>query len=188
MKRPTSLSLLIIKIAVIVVAIFIVPLAQSLGFELNLLREAMAWKSEMLIPIALLYALMLAVPFFPGFEVGLLLMHFFSLPGIIVVYLATLLGLSLAFITGQSLSRYGFHTNFIKRLLSSQTIGQLAWHSPLFFMAVLINIPGNVIVGGGGGIAMSYGLLNKVTLAQFLGAAAVAVSPVPLLFAFGLKI
>ena len=47
---------------------------------------------------------------------------------------------------------------------------------------VLLNMPGNSLVGGGGGIAFVCGMSGKFSLAGFAAAVAIAVAPVPLLF------
>ena len=49
-------------------------------------------------------------------------------------------------------------------------------------LAVLINTPGNVVLGGGGGIALTVGLGRLMTFRHFLVSAALAVAPVPLFF------
>ena len=46
----------------------------------------------------------------------------------------------------------------------------------------MINMPGNTVLGGGGGIAMAIGYSRTLTFREFLICAAVAVAPVPTLF------
>lgn len=48
-------------------------------------------------------------------------------------------------------------------------------------LALLINMPGNTVIGGGGGIAMAVGYSRTFTYPAFLTCAAVAVAPVPAL-------
>jgi hypothetical protein len=43
----------------------------------------------------------------------------------------------------------------------------------------LINMPGNSLIGGGGGIAMAAGYSRAFSYPAFLACAAVAVAPVP---------
>ena len=47
-------------------------------------------------------------------------------------------------------------------------------------LAVMVNIPGNAIIGGGGGIALMAGISRLYSLPGFLGTIAVAIAPVPL--------
>jgi hypothetical protein len=49
---------------------------------------------------------------------------------------------------------------------------------------VLINLPGNMLVGGGGGIALVAGMTRLFSWPAFLLTVAVAVAPVPLLIYF----
>ena len=51
-------------------------------------------------------------------------------------------------------------------------------------LMVAINLPGNMIVGGGGGIALMAGMSRLFSPHLFLLAIAIAVSPVPLAWLF----
>ena len=70
----------------------------------------------------------------------------------------------LAFITSKAPNRY------VPLLLRHRYIA----------LAVVVNIPGNVIIGGGGGIALMAGISRLYTLPGFLIAIAIAVAPLPL--------
>ena len=50
----------------------------------------------------------------------------------------------------------------------------------LITLIVLLNLPGNSLLGGGGGIALITGMSRVMTFPKFLLAAAVAVAPIPL--------
>lgn len=53
-------------------------------------------------------------------------------------------------------------------------------------LALLINTPGNAMVGGGGGLSFAAGLSDVFTLPKFLLTISIAVLPVPLaVFLFG---
>jgi hypothetical protein len=49
----------------------------------------------------------------------------------------------------------------------------------LWALALLINLPGSALIGGGGGICMAIGVSRLVTYPQFLLTTALAVSPLP---------
>jgi hypothetical protein len=52
-------------------------------------------------------------------------------------------------------------------------------------IAVLFNIPGNYLIGGGGGISLACGISRRISWKWFLLTVVLAVSPVPLLAFFG---
>ncbi|MEO8546125.1 MAG: hypothetical protein ABI434_21245 [Burkholderiaceae bacterium] len=155
------------------------------------------------------YALALAVPFVPGLELGLLIMIAFGPVGAAVAYGATLLGLSLSYAAGQLLpasaigrSRYcagllAQHAQHNGHVLAWLTAGPMTqrgsprWLAQLgkhryLALAVGLNLPGNAVVGGGGGIALLCGLSRQFIYRRFLLTIAIAVAPLPLLVLLGL--
>lgn len=120
---------------------------------------------------ATLYALALAVPFLPAVEMGWMVMAALGTPGILAIWMATPLGLLIAFMLGQTLSDWPFLQRLRARLdLAFQTATDnslrskllrfaqryLASH-PYWVLAVLVNLPGNWMIGGGGGIGLLAG-------------------------------
>lgn len=159
-----------------------------------------------LVLLLLAYAVMIAVPFVPGIEIGLSLM---LLQGGVVapwVYIATLMGLMLAYGVGAMVPYRTLHqilfdlhlyracrlVEKIEPLDSAARLALLQDRLPAriapiairyrtLVLALLINIPGNSVIGGGGGIMLLAGmsrLFNASTTALVL---AVAVAPVPVL-------
>ncbi len=57
---------------------------------------------------------------------------------------------------------------------------------PCFLIGILLNLPGNFIIGGGGGVAMLSGLNQQITSRYFVFTTALAVLPLPLLSFLGL--
>lgn len=167
------------------------------------------WGRGALVAGGLLYILMLSLPFVPGVELGVLIMCAFGKEGIIFVYLATIAGLALAFWIGRivplqwihsglnklGLARFYFDESDGKSKFTDQlTIGHK--YLPLklraylrkyryLAIAVLINIPGNYILGGGGGISMTCGFSPGISFKGFILTVILAVAPVPLLAYFG---
>lgn len=155
------------------------------------------------------YALALAVPFVPGLELGLLIMIAFGPVGAVVAYGATLLGLSLSYAAGQQLpasaigrSRYcagllaqpaqhnglgpaWLTAGHVTQRGSPRWLAQLDKHRYLA-LAVGLNLPGNAVVGGGGGIALLCGLSRQFVYRRFLLTVAIAVAPLPLLVLLGI--
>ena len=153
------------------------------------------------------YALALSVPFVPGVELGIALMLVFGRLGVVLVYFGTLLGLSIAFQAGRHLppSLLGSALGWLRlvelrdRVLSlaqgsrGSAIGQLRVVAPrrlgirfarhqYLLLALAINVPGNVVLGGGGGIALLAGFSGRFRYWTFLAVCSVAVAPVPILF------
>lgn len=156
---------------------------------------------------SLLYILLLATPFLPGVEIGLILMSLLGLPGILVIYLCTLLALSLSFMLGRILSPMTmarvldwFHLerarNLVEKLAPldaaersrfllenapSKLVPLLLRHRYLVF-TVLLNMPGNALVGGGGGIGLIAGMSRLFPFPRFLLLIALAILPGPIFF------
>jgi uncharacterized membrane protein YdjX (TVP38/TMEM64 family) len=182
--------------------------------ELGMAKEMMElaesqWGIGILIAGGLLYILLLSLPFIPGVELGLLLMCVFGKEGIVFVYLSTIAGLNLAFVIGRFVpkkwieSRFeklGFsrsvanHRNKIDQMLDRSIFGQKLyqhWLRPYLLknhylmLAFLFNVPGNSILGGGGGISLAYGHSPNVSWKRFLLTVVLATAPVPILAFFG---
>jgi len=163
------------------------------------------WGRSVLIAGGIIYILLLSLPFVPGVELGILLMCAFGKEGIVFVYLATVIGLCLAFSIGRLVPKNWIRAGLEKIGLSRFDLNQFGEFENLadqprtghnFFpgrlwpylikyrylaIAVLINLPGNYILGGGGGISLACGTSRKISWKWFLLTIILAVSPVPLL-------
>ena len=168
------------------------------------------WSISVLIGGGIIYVLLLSMPFVPGVELGVLLMCVFGKEGIVFVYFATVAGLSLAFLVGRllpkewvefCLQKLGFSQNcdvpadeidgMLYNLNHNLKFCQSRFWTFLtkyryLTIAILFNMPGNYIIGGGGGIALACGISQNVSGKWFLLAVILAVSPVPLLAFFGI--
>lgn len=119
---------------------------------------------------AVFYAVLLAIPFFPSVEFGWLIMAAFGTIGILAIWLVTPLGLLLAYGIGYWLRDWHWvarvrqraaalpaqpSNNWRQRSLS-WGLTRLGTH-PYLMLVVLINLPGNWVIGGGGGIGIMAG-------------------------------
>lgn len=155
--------------------------------------------------ILLVYVVLTAIPFVPGTEIGVALLMVFGARIAPVVYLSTVTALSLAFAVGRLvpeqklagwLARHGFlrlaglidafvrlgperRDRYLTRTAPRWLRPWLVDHRMITFV-VLINLPGNTLVGGGGGIALVTGLSKLMPVRQFLLGVALAVAPVPI--------
>lgn len=154
---------------------------------------------------ATLYALLLAVPFVPGAEIGVGLLVMLGPPIALLVYLCTVFGLSLSFVLGRliplavlarlakdfKLDRTSNLLKSIEPLSKKQRLSYLANKAPKRFLPLLLryrylalafalNIPGNYLIGGGGGIALFAGVSRLYSVPGFLVTIVLSVAPVPI--------
>ena len=150
------------------------------------------------------YLLILALPFVPGVELGLLIMVFFGREGIIAAYLATVGGLCLAYaaasllpskVTSRWLSQTGLADAAgdpgaaISSKISGglfRRIGNFLAKHRYLTLAACLNLPGNSALGGGGGIAFLCGLSNQFNWRNFTLTITLATAPIPLLVIMGM--
>ena len=163
------------------------------------------WGTGVLVTGGLIYILLLSLPFVPGVELGVLLMCAFGKEGIVFVYFATIVGLSLAFLMGHMFPKKWVES-LLKKLGFSQTrdkqsdeivsmldnfLRHKKWLRTLILnyrylvIGVLFNMPGIYLIGGGGGISLVCGVSRNISFKWFLLTVVLAVSPVPLLAFFG---
>jgi uncharacterized membrane protein YdjX (TVP38/TMEM64 family) len=158
--------------------------------------------------VAFVYVLMLALPFVPGVEFGLLLMVLFGPEGVIVAYVATVTGLSLAYFVAQTLpdritlrwmDKLGLSdaTNNPKDAIDAIVVGRSATRGTAarlgnfllshryLTLAVCLNLPGNSVLGGGGGIAALCGLSRQFYWRRYVLTLVIATAPIPLLVLAG---
>jgi len=152
-----------------------------------------------------LYALLLAVPFVPGVEIGLAMFAMLGPKIAPLVYAATLAGLGLAYGVGRMapercLSRLAGDLGAARTaallarfealdeparlaLLSERAptrVGAFLARRRHLTLALALNLPGNFLIGGGGGIALLAGLSRLYSPLGFGVTVALAVAPVPL--------
>lgn len=155
------------------------------------------------------YALLLSLPFVPGVEIGISLLVMRGPELAPLVYAATVLGLWLGFFYGRylpyswiekklhdfRLERAGAFFARIQDLDPPERMNLLAERLPPWLGArlikwrylmipVLIHIPGNIIIGGGGGICMIAGLSRIFGTPQTMLTIALSAAPFPLLVWF----
>ncbi|MEJ6398775.1 hypothetical protein [Yoonia sp. 208BN28-4] len=157
------------------------------------------------------YAILIAIPFMPGIEIGLALMVFQGASIAPFVYLATVAGLAIAYGVGRIVPLGILHNAFrdlhlrracelvaeIENTPQDARLARLqgrlpAWLARLVvnyryvMLAVLVNIPGSFAIGGGGGILMLAGISRLFRWPAILATLAIATLPVPLaVYQFG---
>ena len=159
--------------------------------------------------LLLLYAALLAIPFVPGVEIGLALLIVHGSEAAPFVYLATLAGLSISYLAGVAFSEklpcwflksLGLHRacvfvdNMKKRSREERLklmedtlpgwVGRWVLKKRYLVLALLLNLPGNSLIGGGGGIVMVAGLSRLFSALGVLVTIALVTAPVPALVFF----
>lgn len=131
------------------------------------------------------YAVLLAIPFVPAVEIGLMIMLVFGPLGALGAYLATIAGLNLAFVAGRTPGVRGALRGLAPRLPTALRPPVPPVLARVLLLALLLNMPGNSLLGGGGGIAMAAGAGGRVGWPTFVCTVVIATAAVPLLFALG---
>jgi len=156
------------------------------------------------------YILWMTVPFVPGIELGLALMVTLGSKGVVLVYFCTLLSLSLSYAIGRLIPLNKFagimgwlrlrrfqnlvlqmeplnseeKLNFLIRAAPSKIVPFLLKHRYLM-IAIILNLPGNALIGGGGGIGVVAGMSGLYSFSRYILLITVAITPLPLLLLTG---
>jgi len=156
--------------------------------------------------LVLVYAVCMILPFMPAIELGLVLLAMLDIPGVLMLYLLTVVALMISYGIGKLIpihvlkKLFDFlHFHRASELLcragvcdEKEQINRFIEHAPKRMIpfllrhrycvfAVAINTPGNMIIGGAGGIAMMSGLSRLFGFRQFALTLLIAVSPLPIL-------
>lgn len=158
------------------------------------------------------YIVLMTIPFVPGAEIGIAMLTAFGAAIAPLVYCATVAALVLSFIIGRlvpeaivinallalRLKRAARSVEAIqsmppdarlKTLMSggNPRLVQFGMRYRYVALCLAINLPGNFLIGGGGGIALMAGLSRLFSPVYYILTIALAVAPVPLfVFLFGM--
>jgi hypothetical protein len=202
--RWRTIAKIIFLIALLVAANVIARnLPDTLNFEIRVGNEDAVHQAIMV--SAVIYSLLLAIPFVPGAEIGLALFAMLGPTIAVLVYVCTVIGLSLSFVVGRlipllsliqfaediKLDRTSKLLKDIEPLGKQEMLAFLANKTPnrllsillryrYLALAVALNVPGNFLIGGGGGIALFAGVSRVYSVPGFLLTIAISVAPVPI--------
>lgn len=158
------------------------------------------------------YVLASALPFVPGAEIGLGLIMMLGTRIIPLVYISMLLALTLSYLVGRLIPARAVAACFgfvgllrardlalrLSPLGAQARLELLIAHVPqrvvpfllrhrYVALGVAFNLPGNTLIGGGGGIALAAGMSGIFPVGPYLTTIVLAIAPVPLgLLAYGL--
>ena len=197
-----------ILIGVIVLATWGVHLIRdALDLQIRPDNEQQVHKAIMIGVVA--YIGLLALPFVPGAEIGIAILAGFGAAIAPLIYICTVAAMMLAFTVGRFLPISALERLFrvlrlrraadlvaraaplskderLEMLLEGQskrTVG-IALRYRYIAMALAVNMPGNSLIGGGGGIMIVAGLSGIFTPMATFVTIIIAVSPVPLAVMF----
>ena len=178
-------------------------LIDFVGVDLS--EDIKAHRRHAMISAVILYGVLMAIPFMPAIEVSLALLAAFGPEVAMMIYAATVAALMFSFLVGRMipvrlmisiLGGLGLHRaqNFVKHLAplgADERLNVLIASAPKWIVpsllkhryiaiAIALNLPGNAIIGGGGGIALSAGISNLFSLPRYFAVVLLATLPVPL--------
>lgn len=162
---------------------------------------------RMIMTAMVVFIIASATPFVPGAEIGFGLILLFGGKIAPLVYLGMVFALLLAFMVGRLIplswlaASFGFvglerARNFVlgQQSLSPQTriesltenvpsrLAKLMLRNRYFLIIAVLNLPGNSLMGGGGGIALLAGISGLFSVPKMVLTVTFAVAPVPLFF------
>ncbi len=204
-RRRRRLLLLALYAALIVGGIFFGRwLMELLEFELRPSNEPRL--HALLLAAIAAYVVASAIPFVPGAEIGLALMLMLGPTTAGLVYMSMVFALTLAYLVGRMVPPHViamtfefFHLVRARKLVLdcapldvNQRLALMTERAPrrivpfllrhrYITLALAFNLPGNTLIGGGGGIALAAGMSGIYPLGAFLAIVMLAVAPVPLL-------
>ena len=177
--------------------ISLIDLSSGSGLRSHALHIAMAGIA--------LYSALMGIPFVPGMEISLALLAAFGHQIAMPIYFAIITALSISYLIGRLVplrmsatlfASLGQHKakGLVERLepLSTEqrleTLIKLAPRRALpvllrhryIAVAVALNVPGNAIIGGGGGIVLLAGISGLFTFPRYLAVMSLSVLPIPL--------
>ena len=171
------------------------------------MKNGLGWKA--IIVGAFFYVMMLSIPFFPGIEIAWLMIMLYGKEAVILIYLLTICGLCLSFGIGRWFEKswltrwlnipelknqFAERSSKIRQKLSTlhprwstfiTSGGRLGKHHYLL-LAIIINVPGNTLIGGGGGISFICGMNRRFSWKGFIGTLVIATAPIPILLMLGI--
>ena len=179
----------------------------QLGLHVRARNEPLLHKTIMTAMV--IYIVLMTIPFMPAVEIGLSLLLIFGAKIAFLVYVSTLIALTLAYFIGRllpaelaarafavvGLKRAQEFMNRLAPLSAQERMAVIMRESPtrltpylirhrFLSLAVLLNLPGNVAIGGGGGIVLLAGMTRLFPFPAYLLTVALAVAPVPLIVSF----
>jgi hypothetical protein len=208
-RRSVTWAITLTKLSAIVLLIVLLNMGVSWlidRLDIQIWPQYLEIVDRAVLIAVILYIGLMATPFLPGIEVGLALMMMLGPKGVLVTYVCTLIALTISFGLGRlfpthllvSLLRWLNLTraeallesfcatppekrlDFLAEKAPAQTVPALLKRRYLL-LALLLNLPGNALIGGGGGIGMMAGISRLYSFPKYVFLVSVAILPGPTL-------
>ena len=159
---------------------------------------------QMVLVVSALFVVTSALPFVPGAEIGFALIAIFGSRIIPLVYVCMLSALIVAYCIGRfvplnvlasifgfvGMERSGRMVGLFARMSPDDRLRAMVERSPsrwipflirhrYLALAIALNVPGNTLLGGGGGLSLAAGMSGLFSFARTMLTFALAVAPVP---------
>lgn len=208
-RRGPTWAITVVKLSVIVLLIILANVETSwliARLEIQIWPEHLEIVDRAVLIGVILYIGLMATPFLPGIELGLALMTLLGPKGVVVIYISTLVALTISFGLGRlfpahllvsllrwlNLRRAAALLKSFDAIPSEKRLEYLAEKAPTrtipallkrrnLLLALLLNVPGNALIGGGGGIAMMAGISRLYSFPMYFFLISVAILPGPIL-------
>jgi hypothetical protein len=197
-----------VRIAIVLAVILGLNLAgtwlgQLVNFQLFPRHDSMMHTLVLVAVVS--YILLMAIPFMPGIEIGMAVMLLLGYKSALLIYLCTLIALSISYSVGRFFPIPLVH-RFLKWLYLDQASTLICQLEPLnrqqrlalldskapaklapfllnhryWTIAILLNLPGNALIGGGGGIGLIVGMSGIIPFYKYFLLLVVSILPIPL--------
>ncbi len=208
-RKTVTWAITVARLASIILLIVLANMGISWvidRLEIQIWPEYMEIVDRAVLIGVILYIGLMATPFVPGIEIGLAFMMVLGPKGILLIYICTLVALTISFGLGRlfpthllvsllrwlQLTRAAALLESFDATLPEKRLEFLAEKAPTqtmpallkwryLMLALLLNLPGNALVGGGGGIGMMAGISRLYSFPKYLLLIAVAILPGPIL-------
>ena len=208
-RRGATWAITLAKLSALVLLIILANIGTSwliARLDIQIMPRHLETVDRIVLISVILYIGLMATPFLPGIEMGLALMIMLGPKGVLVAYICTLVALTISFGLGRlfpphllvsllqwlNLTRAAAllksfdatppekRLEFLAEKAPTQTIPALVKRRYLS-LAILFNLPGNALIGGGGGIAMMAGMSRLYSFPMYVFLISVAILPGPIL-------
>lgn len=202
-KKKRFIRILIVLAVIAGLNIFGTWLGHQINFQLFPRHDTMLHNLVML--AVAVYIVLMATPFMPGIEVGLAVMLLLGYKSALLIYLSTIIALCISYAVGRYFPLRIVHkflrwlflykaSDLVKQLeplnqnerlellnkKAPRKIAPFLLKHRYLTIAATLNLPGNALLGGGGGIGLVVGMSRVIPFYKYFLVVIASVLPIPL--------